>query len=98
MESNRKIIGFDQWLYLQAEDDNDEDSVCCEQDSRLLDGAAVSKEAKDEDKGPERDEDVGGIVNQHRINEILQLIYIQTLQWFDKKIRWQQTAMLTFSC
>ena len=80
MESNRKIIGFDQWFYLQAEDDNDEDSVCCEQDSRLLDGAAVSKEAKDEDKGPERHEDVGGIVNQHRINEILQLISIKRFQ------------------
>ena len=71
---------------LHAEDDDDEDAVSCEQDSGLLDGAAVPEEAEDEDEGPERDQDVGGIVNMDRRNKRLQLeFYI--LSWFDKKNR-----------
>ena len=58
--------------YLEAEDDDNEDGVGCEEDAGLFDGAAVSEEADDEDEGPESDEDVGGIVNQNRINEFLQ--------------------------
>ena len=57
---------------LHAEDEDDEDAVSCEQDSRLLDGAAVSEEAEYEDEGTECDQDVGGIVNMNRRNKRLQ--------------------------
>ena len=72
---------------LHAKDDNDEDAVSCEQDSRLLDGAAVSEEAEDEDEGTERDQDVGGIVNITRRNKRLQLELIYILSGIDKKNR-----------
>ena len=72
---------------LHAEDDDDEDAVSCEQDPGLLDGAAVPEEAEDEDEGPERDQDVGGIVNVNRRNKRLQLELIYILSCIDKKNR-----------
>ena len=70
---------------LHAEDDDDEDAVSCEQDSGFLDGAAVTEEAEDEDEGPERDQDVGGIVNMNRRNKRLQLELIYISSCIDKK-------------
>ena len=70
---------------LHAEDDDDEDAVSCEQDSGFLDGAAVPEEAEDEDEGPERDQDVGGIVNMNRRNKRLQLELIYISSCIDKK-------------
>ena len=72
---------------LHAEDEDDEDAVSCEQDSRLLDGAAVSEEAEDEDEGTDCDQDVGGIVNITRRNKRLQLELIYILSGIDKKNR-----------
>ena len=48
---------------MEESNDDDEESIGCEEDSGLLDGSAVAQEGDDEDERPGRDQDVGALFN-----------------------------------
>ena len=67
------ITVFLLFTYLQTEYDDQEDSVGCQQDSRLLDGSTVAQEGDDEDESSEGDEDVSCLVNDGGLNKLLNI-------------------------
>ena len=58
--------------YLQAEDDDQEYAISRQEDSGLLDTTAVAEEGDDEDEGSESNKQVSCLVNDGRLNKLLQ--------------------------